>query len=255
MQLAEQVLQAHGGGPLWRTMSRFTAHVSIGGALLPPPNGQPPTSPYVTVGGYRLAVPQSRPTVRGMVMEGETDRPFVRMFGTSHLDRYAIYTPGHTEFRNMSDRLIEAQDNPLAAMQNRSSLLAPGALDRVFLYGSLVWSAVVGPFVLECGATSEEIAPSQGSSHLRQLRIESPKSLDPLTPVRTLHIDSLGLARRAHFELRPFLQGPVADTLSAYGVFDGITMPTLRRLQALSPDGTIDATPLIDIEIFDVQFS
>lgn len=243
MKLAEEVLQAHGGGQLWRNMSRFSAHVSIGGALLAPPDGQAPPG-----------MPHARPIPHELVMEGETNRPFIRMFRSSDYDRYAIYTPGRTEFRDMSGRLIEAQDDPLAAMEKKRAIvpsLCP--LDRVFLYGALVWSAIVGPFVLECGGQSEE-EPSQARSGFRRLRIESPKSLDPVAPVRRFLIDDLGFARRADYALPSLFRGPATDTLSAYGIFDGIAVPTLRRLQALSPDGTIEATPLIDIEIFDVRF-
>ena len=192
--------------------------------------------------------------LRELVMEGETSRPFMRIFGSTDLSRYAIYSPARTEFRDMSGRLIEAQDNPMAAIEGRETEPLFRALDRVLLYGALVWGAIVGPFVLELDGKSEEEPSPPSLSQFRRLRIELARSLDPVAPVRRLSIDHLGLARRVDCELRPFFCGPVVDTLSAYGVFDGIAVPTLHRFQALSSDRTIAPTPLIDIEIFDVQF-
>jgi hypothetical protein len=256
MQLAEQVLQAHGGAPQWQKTARFSAHVSISGALLPPPEGRPPPgTPHVTIGGYTLATrSQARPTLRELVMEGETTRPFMRIFSSTNLKRYAIYSPARTEFRDMSGRLIEAEDNPMVTMGGRYVGPPLGAHNRILLFGALVWSAIVGPFVLELGGKGEEEPSPQAQSEFRRLRIELPRSLDPVAPVRSLSVDSQGLARRADYELHPFFPGPVVDTLSAYGSFDGIAVPTLRRLQALSADGTVEPTPLVDIEIFDVRF-
>jgi hypothetical protein len=237
-------------------MSRFSAHVSIGGALLAPPDGQLPLGmPHRMIGGYTLSTAsQPRPIQHELVMEGETNQPLMRMFSSRDSNRYAIYTPGRAEFRDISGRLIEAQDDPLAAMQSSATLPSLGPLERVFLCGALVWSAIVGPFVIELGGKSEEEPASRARSGFRQLRIESPRSLDPLAPIRRFFIDDLGRAQRSDYELRPLFGGPATDTLSAYGIFDGIALPTLRRLQARSPDGTIEATPLIDIEIFDVRF-
>src|ERR1700761_7471782 len=104
-------MQAHGGTDRWRSISRFSAHVSIGGEILPPPEGSLPLEvPHGEIGGYQLVTtPRSRPTVRELVMEGETHRPFARLFGSSDMTRYGVYSPERAEFRNMSGALISAE--------------------------------------------------------------------------------------------------------------------------------------------------
>ncbi len=257
MELAEQVIHAHGGTDRWRSISRFSAHVSIGGELLPPPERSPPLDvPHVEVGGYQLVTtPRSRPTLRELVMEGETHRPFAKLFGSSDMTRYGVYSPGRSEFRGMSGALISAQDAPLAALTQRGGDPPLEALDRLFLISALIWAAVVGPFVLTLGGRTCERPSFNDPGRYRRMWMELPEKLDPIITERFLTIDEEGLIRRVEYTLHPYHRGLIIETLSTYESFGGIRIPTIRRMQALRADGKSDPTSLLDIEIFDVQFS
>jgi hypothetical protein len=256
MELAEQVIHAHGGADRWLGMSRFSAHVSISGELLPSPEGRPPLGvPHVEVGGYHLVTtPRSRPTLREFVMEGETRRPFAKLFGSTDMTRYGVYSPQRAEFRHMSGALISALDAPMATLAQRGENAPLEALDRLFLFSALMWGAVVGAFVLMLGGESREEPGANDRRLQRRMWITLPKTLDPIVTERCLSIDNRGLIQHVEHALLPYHQGPIVETLSTYQCFGGIKVPTLRRMQALRPDGSLHPTPLIDIEIFDVKF-
>lgn len=223
MSLVSHLLRAHGGSARWNELSVFSAHVSIGGALLPAQDA----------------------AAREFVIEGETRRPRLKMFNAAEAGRYAVYTPGRVETRTMSHQLIDALDEPIAALAGRPL----GDLERLFLMGNTLWSAIAGPFPLEMeGAAAMQPGP-------RRLTLDLPDSLDPLCPRRLLHVGEDGTLHRQDGELRHIRSGLVADTLSAPIIFDGILIATLHRRHAIGVDGRIDPAPLLDIEIFDARFS
>ncbi len=257
MDLAEKMIHAHGGADRWRAISRFSAHVSVSGEILPSPDGRPPLDvPHVEVGGYQLVTaPKGRPTLRELVMEGETHRPFAKLFGSTDMTRYGVYSPARAEFRDMSGALISAQDAPVAALTQRGEDAPLKALDRMFLISALIWEAVVGPFVLTLGGEAREEPSTDDRRSYRRMWMELPETLDPIITERCLSIDKEGLIHRIDHAFLPYHQGRIVDTLSTYESFGGIKIPTLRRMQALRADRSLALTPLVDIEIFDVQFS
>lgn len=257
MRLVSHVLRAHGGRDHWQRKKSFSAHVSLSGTLLPPPDGRPPAgAPYVAVGGYQLlTAPRNRPTVRELVIEGDTKLPRVKIFGSSDVTRYGVYTPGRVEFRTMSHQLLEALDDPIEALAARPPGRPLRQLERVFLFGGILWSAITAPFLLDSPEVSVKEEPiSDNSKTGRVLTAEFPGTIDPLTPRRILHVAEDGLIGRHEYELRYLYPSALADTASAHIAFDGIVVPTLRRVRPLKADS--DRSPaLLDIEIFDIRFS
>lgn len=256
MRLVSHVLRAHGGREHWRGKKSFSAHVSVSGALLPPPDGRPPDgAPYVAIGGYQLpTAPRNRSTVRELVIEGDTRLPRVKIFGSTDVTRYGVYTPGRVEFRTMSHQVLEALDDPIEALAARPPGRPLGQLERVFLFGDILWSAITAPFLLESPEVSVREEPvSDEPKTGRLLTVEFPSTIEPLAPRRVLHVAEDGLIGRHDYELRYLYPTVLADTASAHIAFDGIVVPTLRRLRPLKV-GSDRSPALLDIEIFDIRF-
>ena len=73
-----------------------------------------------------------------------------------------------------------------------------------------------------------------------------------LAPEQIFYFDENALQRRTDHDLFGM---KVAHHSWAHDSFGGIVVPTLRRAQALQPDGTVVAKPvLMDVEIFDAVF-
>lgn len=236
MDLVSHVLKAHGGRDRWRSKTAFSAHISISGALLPPPENRSLSSATAC-----------RPTLREVVIEGETKSPRLTVFGSGDTNRYGLYAPDRVELHSMAHQLLEALDNPIDALADRSSDRPLRATERTFLYGAAVWNAIAGPFLLDDARILAKEA--------QQLEIELPAAIDPLTPRRTLYVGNDGFVTRQVYHLKHLHPGPLVDTASAYIAFDGIMVPTLRRLRPLATAADLHSPPLLDIEIFDLRFS
>ena len=257
MLLIDRVQEAYGGLDRWRTLSSFTAHVSISGAALPPPDNRPPAGMApVAVHDYLLPTPRyTNPTLREFVVEGETSRPVVRLYSAGDLNRYCIYTPERIEFRDMNDRVLEALDDPLDSFRSNAEGAPFTPLQRGLIFGALLWEAIVGPFIM-CQPSARWVERDRDDSSERGeriLEIAIPRSVDPLAPARTQRFDASHFLKRSEYDLDALRLGPVVDTASAHVGFGGIIIPTLRRLSKAS-DHAHRAAALIDLEIFDVRF-
>lgn len=254
MSIVERVLDACGGIDRWRRLTGFTAHVSICGAALPPPDGHAPAGvSHVTVRSYSLPTPpRVKPSLRELVVEGDTATPRLRIYGSTDLDRCCLYRPERVEFRDMAGHLLQAQDEPLAALAARAPQAPFNPLERGFMFGALVWEAIVGPFLLSHPETLtvSAVPPGCGAEAAQTaIAAEWPQTLIPLAPRKVLHFDGAGRLIRCDSALDRLGFGAVSDTISAPVDFQGIRVSTLRRMQAAPA-----APPLIDIEIFDVRF-
>lgn len=229
MLLVSQVLRAHGGLDRWDRISAFSAHVSLGGTLFPLDGA-----------------------AREYVVEGETGQPRLNLFCSSDATRHGVYRPDRVELRDSSNALLDALDRPIASLAGRPADRMFTELESVFLIGNLLWSAIMGPFVLAAPRVSALESVSKG---IRHLDVTLPPDLDPLCPHRRLRIREDGTLYRSDQDMPPLHPFPVAETLSAHLVFDGILVATLRRVRALGLDGDMARKSLLDLEIFDVRFS
>lgn len=259
MSIIERVQEAYGGIDRWRRLNGFTAHVSISGAALPPSDGRPPAGvSHVTVRNYSLPnTPRPKPSLRELVVEGDTATPRLRIYGSSNLDRYCLYGPEHIEFRDLADNLLQVQDEPLAALKARASGAPFSQQERGYIFGALVWEAIVGPFLLSApGARVLPAPPRAGAPEPTQtvLAMEWPQTLSPLASRKVLYFDCQGHWTRSDYVLDSLGFGPVVDTISAPVAFQGIVVSTLRRLRTVESLGDAASAPLIDIEIFDIRF-
>lgn len=257
MYLVSHVLKAHGGRDQWRSKKAFSAHLAISGSLFPPPES-PPTggAPSVAVGGYQLpTAPRNRPALRELVIEGDTKTPQLRIFCSTDVTRYGLYTPNRVEFRTTSNQLLDAIENPIASLAARPLDRPLTRIEMVFLIGGIIWSSIVAPFLLDAPGVSVREEPVFDKSKTgRLLTVEFPETIEPLAPRRVLHVAEDGLIDRHEYELRYLYPSLLVDTASAHIAFDGIVVPTLRRILPLKAD--FDRSPaLLDIEIFDIRFS
>lgn len=258
LSLIERVQNAYGGLEPWRRLETFSAHITLSGSALPPPEGRrPPGGSQVTVGSYSFpTITPSKPTLRELVVEGKTATPRVRIFGPHDMAIYADYTPERVEFRDMDDNLLHALEDPVAALRERDQTTPFNQQERGFIFGALIWEAIAGPFLLNHpDAKIIETALAGNETSLDAITVEWPRRLAPLAPKRTFHLSRSGYIARSEYDLGEIGLGRVVDLVSAPVSFGDITVSTLRRLRSLDEAGGAISPPLIDLEIFDVQFS
>ena len=73
---------------------------------------------------------------------------------------------------------------------------------------------------------------------------------------RTYYLDGAGLPRRLDYSVDILGVGPAVHYSSAYREFDGIMVPTRRRIYVRSPEGSsVRDSVSIAVEVTDVTFS
>jgi hypothetical protein len=234
MALLDDAIEASGGMARWNGLKRFTLQLSIDGALF---------SRVGQAGRFKE-----------IVAEGSTRNQSVRFTGFSDPGKSGLYQPLCVTIESSEGSVLRTWDNA------RQSFLAHAKDDPwdelylVFFCGFSVWNYLTTPFLLaHPDVEVEELAPWQERDHLwRRLRAVFPEDLVTHSSEQTFYFDAAGLQRRTDHDL---LDTSVAHYSWAHQDFGGILIPTLRRAQALQPDGTVIAKPsLLDVEIFDAAF-
>lgn len=117
-----------------------------------------------------------------------------------------------------------------------------------------MWTYVQTPFCLaESGTRVREIAPSRAG--YRRLEVRFPEAVATHSPRQILHVDDSGTIVRHDYTALAFGRwATAAQTLDGYRSFEGLRMPTVRRVTPRLPGGRRLPVPtLVDITIHDVS--
>jgi hypothetical protein len=235
--LLEDALHASGGLPLWQRAQRFTAHVSIGGAL--------------------CTRKCSSAQLKELLVEGSTRSQVLEITGFMAPDRRALYRPDWVALEGSDGRrLMERTATPVEFQ----ALLATTTWDELVLAhycGYFIWNYMNAPFFLsDPDFEIEEVEPRTVRGEIwRRLRVRFPSRMVTHSAEQTFYFDSLGIMRRQDWVADYDGRIEVAQMFSAHQRFSGVLVPTLCRLLRLEADGVpIAKPPLLDIEIFDAAF-
>ena len=238
MGLLDQALRANGGLDLWRQMRRFTAHMSIRGALR-----------AERCGGLEL--PE-------FVVEGDTREPALEIIGFTALDLTARYRPDWTALeRADGQRLAERR----APWEETTRELRSPIWDRLHLAhfcGGLIWNYLTIPFILsETAFQCEEVIPMKvHGQNWRRLRAIFPIRRTTHAREQTLYFDRQAMLRRVDCWAAHSDGEQIAQVFSGHQRYSGILIPTISRLLTIDTRGVfVDKPPLLDLEIFEAQFA
>ena len=237
MQLVDEVLEASGGLAQWWQLTRFTIHLSIGGALLQRMPG---------------AV-----SMKDMVIEGELKRQSLEMTGFTAPDHRALYWPDRIALERADGELFAEHRATVTEFRERLKASTWDELLLAFFCGSLLRAYLEIPFVLAEAdvVVSEGNMSSERGERLRALHVRLPQRLAIHTQECTLYFDDQALLRRQQYSSPHDRDMEIVQTYSSYQRYSGIMIPTLSRLLPLQrASATIASVSLVDIEIFDVTF-
>ncbi|MDA9493871.1 hypothetical protein [Bradyrhizobium sp. CCBAU 11361] len=234
MALLDDVIDASGGLDRWNGLDRFTLHLSVGGTL------------FSSAGHAR--------EFKDVTAEGSTRTQSVRFTGITGGEHSGSFQPDAITIESLDGEVLRTWHNPSLAFPEASAPALADELHLVFFCGVAIWSYLTIPFLLaHPDVVLEELSPrSEGTETWRRLRAQFPAHLITLAPEQIFYFDQNALQRRTDHDLFGM---KVAHHSWAHDNFDGIVVPTLRRVQTLQADGTQIAKPvLMDVEIFDAVF-
>ena len=236
MGLLEDALAASGGLDLWRRMSRYTLHLSVGGAF--------------------CSRKCDSAQLKDLVVEGSTYQQSLGINGFSGLSQRALYRPDWVALEGPEGQLREERKAPPEELRGRLRTGIWDELQLAYYCGYSIWNYIAVPFVFaEPDVTTEELEPGTGlADNWRRLRVRFPPRLMTHAPEQTFYFDRDAVLRRLDYTTEH--EGKrIAQLFSGHQRFSNILIPTLSRSLRISPDGVLPTKPsMLDIEIFDVVF-
>ena len=234
MALLDDAIDACGGMAHWNSLDRFTLHLSVGGTL------------FTSAGHAR--------EFKDVTAEGSTRTQSVRFTGITGGEHSGTFQPDAITIESVDGEVLRTWRNPSLAFPEVASPALADELHLVFFCGVAIWNHLTNPFLLaHPDVVTEELAPwRENTETWRRLRAHFPPHLITLASEQIFYFDENALQRRTDHDL---FGTKVAHYSWAHDSFGGIVVPTLRRAQALRPDGSVIAKPvLMDVEIFDAVF-
>ena len=231
-------VDAHGGMRRWEEISRFRAEVSITGAL--------------------WAGKGKADVLADVVLEGETRDQRLKITPFPWPGRYATWEPYRQTVETDDGMLVaERRDPPPpAAGQNHQS--AWDDLQIASFAGEMTWNAFVAPFLLaRPDFAVEETEPwSEDGEVWRRLLVTYPEAVVAQCRRQAYCFDGSGLLRRLDSTLDVLGGQPTVDYPSEYREFDGIKVPTRRRVHVRNPDGSPQRQAVcLATDVYDVRFT
>lgn len=228
---------AHGGTGRWDRISRFRAAVSISGAMCD------------LVG---------RPgTLVDVVFEGETRDQRVRITPFPSAGRSTSWEPHRQTIETADGAVLAERHDPASTLVGRARDSSWDDFQIAYLASAANWNYFTVPFLFaRPDFVVQEIEPwAEGGEVWRRLFVTYPEVVAAQCRQQTYYFDDDGYVRRLDYVV-DILGGTAAVQYpSGYREFDGIMVPTRRRVYTREPDGSFRVgRPLVAIDVTRVTF-
>jgi hypothetical protein len=236
--LLELAIAGHGGMHRWERISRFRVVASITGAIW-------------ALKGW--------PDLPGnVVLEGETRDQRVMITPFPRPGQYTTWEPYRQTIEAADGVPIAERLDPAASFAGTTRQAPWDAFQVAYFAGEANWNYFVAPFLFARGDfVTEETWPWREGGHTwRTLLVTYPDSIVAHHRQQTYYFNGAGLLRRLDYSVDILGGGPAVHYPSKYRRFDGIMVPTRRRVYVRNPDGTPDRRSLsVAVDISDFSFS
>ena len=218
--LLKLAIVGHGGMRRWEQISRFRVAASITGAIWTL-KGKP--GPLDSV-----------------VLEGETRDQRLTITPFPEPGRYTTWEPYRQTIETTDGVLITARRNPAAAFVGTTRQSPWDEFQVAYFAGEANWNYFVAPFLFaRSDFVTEEIEPwHEDGQTWRSLLVTYPDTIVAHHRQKTYYFDDAGLLRRLDYSVDLLGSGPAVHYPSEYREFDGIMVPTRRRVYVRNPDGS-----------------
>lgn len=240
--LLESVIAAHGGQERWDQFTTLTARYQVGGPFWLS-KGQPGLL------GDELVVADTRSEKIRFTRQDEQQAGRVIEFDNDVL---------RVQVTDASGGLIAEWRDPRASFLGLDSNSRWDVPQTAYFISYATWHYLTEPFLFAYpGVQTSEIEPwAEDGQTWRVLRVTYPENIATHNPTELYYFDSNFMQRRMDYQ--PEVNGfsPTAHYQYAEQVFDGIVIPTQRRIHHRRADRTADRSiAYITLDLSDVKFS
>jgi hypothetical protein len=237
--LLDEIHAAYGGLEQWHAVTALTAHGRFGGLLRSRFPGNRMAD--VTV---RVILAEQHAVFRGFPQQ----------------DQQAVFDRGDVRVETHDGELISVRRNARAAFAGLSGLrrnLRWDALDAAYFAGYAWWNYLAAPMLLTRDGvtiTEGDTWPEAGEQW-RRLEVIFPPDIHTHSRQQTLYVDAAGLIRRHDYVAEPVGRwAHAAHYCHDHRHFDGLVLPTRRRVHPRGPGGRSLPHPvLVALDIDHIQ--
>jgi hypothetical protein len=231
-------IEGHGGMRRWEQISRFRVAASITGAIWTL-KGQPGL-------------------LDGVVLDGETRDQRLIITPFPQTGQYTTWEPYRQTIETIEGIPAGERRDPAASFGGTTRQAPWDELQVAYFAGEANWNYFVAPFLLSrSDFIIEETAPwHEEGQTWRSLLVTYPDTIVAHCRRQTYYFDDAGLLRRLDYSVDILGGGPAVHYPSEYREFDGIMVPSRRRVYVRNPDGSpVRDAVSVGIDVTDVTFT
>ena len=219
-------IEAHGGPNRWNELSEVSADLDVGGVLW-------------GLKGQQGFVGASRVSVL-LHCQWASHSPFL---DPAHR---TAFNAEHVAIETQDGLLVEARENTRGSFAGHTLETPWDRIQLAYFAGYAMWTYLTLPFSLVTeGFESEEVEPWQEYGETwRALRVQFPKSIATHSTEQTFYFDAKGLLRRHDYDVDVSAGSGAAHYVYDHTSFNGIIVPTKRRIHIRGEDGEPQMEPL-----------
>ena len=237
-ELRDHVIAAHGGLDRWNELTSVKAHLINGGVL--------------------WALKGQEGVIDDVDVHVDLHREFTSHFPFGRPGLCSAFTADRVAIESDTGEVVEERRNPRDSFAGHTLKTPWDRLHLAYFAGYAMWTYLTAPFSFATpGCQTEELAPWQHHDQTwRRLKVIFPDHIASHCKEQTFYFDADGLIRR-HDYIAEVLgsAGPTAHYSSAHREFNGITVPTRRRVYLIGEDGSVMEEPLIvSIDLDKIEF-
>jgi len=238
IDLLKTAIEAHGGIERWNAFSTLRAELSIGGAI--------------------WEVKQQPGLLSNKTFEIQTKEEQLSITPFSSPGLRAVFAPSRQTLETSDGTVVEKRDNPETAFAGQVRETPWDKFHVAFFASEALWTYLTLPFLYTYpGFECEEIDPwEENGEQWRRLKVTFPDRIVSHSKTQITHFGPDGLMRRHDYTVNILGGATGANYSTNYRDFQGIKMPTTRRIYAY--DESMQKVPeplLVAIDFRTLTFS
>jgi hypothetical protein len=216
--LVDLAIEAHGGLKLWREIKEIELKLSMTGIMFRI-KGYPEGLPNITM---KIAAHEQRMSISPYPQPGQIGR----------------FTPQRVWIEDAAGKIGGQLEDPLSSFAGYTATTPWNQLQLLYFFSYAFRYYLAMPFMLpESGFETRELEPHEENGEVwRRLHVKFPASVPTHSQEQVFYFNQAGLLQRLDYA--PSTSGrEVAHYCFDHQSFDGLMIPTLRRVVSRAPSG------------------
>jgi hypothetical protein len=237
-ELLQFAVDAHGGLAAWNAFTDLELKATIGGAI--------------------WDFKRNPGLLRDVTYHMKTHAEQLTITGFSAPDRRITFVPNRLTLETLDGKLIDSRDNPRASFAGQSAQTPWDNLHVAYFASYALWTYFNSPFLYTLpGFKTKEIEPWHENGEIwRRLNVIFPDAVATHTKEQITYFGPDGLMRRHDYKVEILGGGTGANYALNYREFQGIKLPTARRIFAYDEKRQKIPEPLlVSIDIATANFT